>query len=131
RAGVEVVEHAQVEGVDVEDGAVRAMRLGEGTRGSGARTVPADHVVVALGVSPATDLLAHTGLLSPSGALRPDERGQVVPGVWAAGDCCEVRSRNGFWTYAPLGTHATKAGRVVGENVAGGDLTFPGMVGSA
>lgn len=123
-AGVEVLEHSRVEGLEVEDGAVRALRLGE-------ESVAADHVVVALGVTPATDLLAHTGLLSPGGGLRPDERGQVVPGVWAAGDCCEVRSRTGFWTYAPLGTHAAKAGRVVGENVAGGDLRFAGVVGSA
>ncbi|MBE7324945.1 FAD-dependent oxidoreductase [Nocardioides sp. Y6] len=122
--GVEVVEHAAVTDLEVEDGRVAAVRLRE-------RSVPTDHVVVALGVVPATDLLAHTDLLSERGTLRPDETGRVAPGVWAAGDCCEVRTRDGAWTYAPLGTHANKAGRALGDQVAGGDLTFPGVLGTA
>src|SRR5690606_27640196 len=109
--GVEVVEDATVVGVEADDGRVVAAQVSDGSIG---RTLPTDHVVVALGVIPATDFLAHTDLLCERGALRPDDRGRVAPGVWAAGDCCEVRSLDGFWTYAPLGTHAVKAGRVLG-----------------
>ena len=123
-AGVEVLTHAEVVGLDVADGAVRGVRTADAL-------VPCEHVVVALGVTPATDFLDHTDLLSERGALQPDERGRVAPGVWAAGDCCEVLTHEGFRTYAPLGTYAVKAGRVVGENLAGGDLRLPGMLGSA
>ena len=33
--------------------------------------------------------------------------------------------------FAPLGTHANKQGRVVGENLAGGSASFGGVVGTA
>lgn len=126
RAGVRVVEHASVEGVEVAAGTVTGVRT-DGT------TYACEHVVVALGVRPATEFLAGTGLLQPrNGALRPDSAGRVADRIWAAGDCCEVRERGtGDWVYAALGTHATKAGRVVGENLGGGEATFGGAVGSA
>ena len=31
----------------------------------------------------------------------------------------------------PLGTHANKQGRVVGDNIAGGDARFSGVLGTA
>lgn len=126
RAGVQVVEHAPVDGLEVVDGAVRGVR-------SGSTTYACDHVVVALGVRPATDFLAGSGLLHPRHqALRPDASGRVAERVWAAGDCCEVRERaTGDWIHAALGTHAAKLGRVVGENLGGGSATFGGIVGSA
>ena len=33
--------------------------------------------------------------------------------------------------YVPLGTHANKQGRVLGTNLAGGDVVFPGVVRTA
>ena len=125
RAGVEVHLDTEVDDLEVHDGVVTGVRIGDDV-------LAAHHVVVALGVRPATPFLAHTDLLQPNGALRPDERGQVAPGVWAAGDCCEVQARPiGEWVYVPLGTHAVKCGRIVGENLGGGDLTFGGVVGTA
>jgi NADPH-dependent 2,4-dienoyl-CoA reductase/sulfur reductase-like enzyme len=90
----------------------------------------ADLVVVAIGVRPATGFLEGTGLeLSAVGALRPDAHGRVVDHVWAAGDCCEVRRRiDDLPVFRPLGTHATKAGRALGDSLAGGSLAFPGVV---
>jgi len=55
-----------------------------------------------------------------------------VPGVWAAGNCVEsfhLVSRRPF--YIALGTVANKQGRVAGINIAGGQGTFPGVVGTA
>jgi NADPH-dependent 2,4-dienoyl-CoA reductase/sulfur reductase-like enzyme len=52
-------------------------------------------------------------------------------GVWAAGDCVEVWDRVArTWQHVALGTHANKQGRVVGLQLTGGDLTFPGVVGT-
>lgn len=125
RAGVEVHQDSEVEELEVHEGVVTGVRVGDDV-------LAAHHVVVALGVRPATDFLTHSDLLQDNGALRPDERGQVAPGVWAAGDCCEVKARPlGEWVYVPLGTHAVKLGRVVGENLAGGDLEFGGVLGTA
>jgi NADPH-dependent 2,4-dienoyl-CoA reductase/sulfur reductase-like enzyme len=53
----------------------------------------------------------------------------VAEHVWAAGDCCEVRRRiDDRWVFRPLGTYANKHGRALGDSLAGGALTFDGMV---
>jgi NADPH-dependent 2,4-dienoyl-CoA reductase/sulfur reductase-like enzyme len=125
QAGAVVVENAVVDGLTVSDGWVRTVHT------AGGDAYPCDLLVVALGVAPVTEFL--TGLaLGDSGGLLADPRGAVAPGVWAAGDCCEVRHRlTESWTYLPLGTHANKAGRVVGSNLAGGSLRFDGVLGTA
>ena len=85
-AGVEVVENAEVAGVSTDDGWVRSVRS------TGGDSYPCDLLVLALGVTPVTEFLS--GLpLGDSGGLLADPRGAVAPGVWAAGDCCEVRHR--------------------------------------
>lgn len=126
-AGVEVLLGSAVDGVEQDgDGKLVSVR-------AGSQRVPADHLVVALGATPATEFLADSGVpLSERGALRPDAFGRVSPGVWAGGDCCEVRHRlTDAWSYLPLGTHANKMGRAIGENLGGGELAFPGALGTA
>lgn len=122
-AGAEVVLGAEVTGLDTEDGRVTGVRWDGGSR-------EADLVVLAIGVRPATDFLAGSGLeMADNGALRPDPHGRVAEHVWAAGDCCEVRRRiDGAWVFRPLGTYATKHGRALGDTLAGGSLSFDGMV---
>ena len=122
-AGVELVLGAEVTGLEVDEGRVTGVRWDGGQR-------DADLVVVAVGVRPATGFLAGTGLpLTEGGALRPDAHGRVADHVWAAGDCCEVRRRiDDAWVFRPLGTHAAKHGRALGDSLAGGSLAFPGMV---
>jgi NADPH-dependent 2,4-dienoyl-CoA reductase/sulfur reductase-like enzyme len=52
--------------------------------------------------------------------------------VWAAGDCVESHHRLlGRGVNVQLGTHANKQGRIAGVNAAGGDLAFPGVIGTA
>jgi pyruvate/2-oxoglutarate dehydrogenase complex dihydrolipoamide dehydrogenase (E3) component len=127
-AGAEVVLGVEVTGLDVEGNRVTGVRW-EGDRRD------ADLVVLAIGVRPATAFLTDAGLadagieLSGTGALRPDAHGRVAEHVWAAGDCCEVRRRiDDRWVFRPLGTHATKHGRALGDALAGGTLAFPGIV---
>lgn len=125
-AGAELVLGAEVTGLDVDGDRVTGVRWDDGSR-------EADLVVVAIGVRPATAFLADTGVeLTEAGALRPDPHGRVVDHVWAAGDCCEVRRRiDDQWVFRPLGTHATKHGRALGDSLAGGSLAFDGMVDTA
>ena len=54
-----------------------------------------------------------------------------LPGVFAAGDCAEaLHLVTGKPAYIPLGSTANKQGRVAGENAAGGQAIFGGIVGT-
>ena len=112
--------------MDVEEDEVVGVHWTGGSR-------PCDLVVLALGVQPSTGFLADSGIpLGHQGALSPDSRGHVTERVWAAGDCCDsVRRLTGDRQYRPLGTHANKLGRALGENLAGGRLTFDGILETA
>jgi NADPH-dependent 2,4-dienoyl-CoA reductase/sulfur reductase-like enzyme len=98
-------------------------------------TYPADVVVLGLGVRPNARLAREAGL--PTGAfggLLTDDRQRVdgYANIWAGGDCVEVLDRvTGRRVHSALGTHANKHGRVIGTNIAGGDLVFPGVVRTA
>lgn len=98
-----------------------------------AGSYPADVVILGLGVTPNTALAREAGLpLGEAGGLLTDDRQRVTDTIWAGGDCVEVRNRiTGQFQCIPLGTHANKHGRVIGENIGGGDLRFPGVVGTA
>ena len=53
-------------------------------------------------------------------------------GVYAAGDCVESHHRLlDRPVNVQLGTHANKQGRIAGVNLTGGDLAFPGVIGTA
>ncbi len=100
----------------------------------GDRELPADVVVMGLGVRPEVTLAEDAGIpIGPSGAIATDARMATrVPGVWAAGDCAESLHRISHRPVAiALGTHANKQGRVVGTNLAGGAARFPGVIGTA
>lgn len=96
--------------------------------------LPADLVVLGLGVAPNSTLAAAAGIdTGVKGAIRVDARQRTsVDGVWAAGDCCEsfhlVARRP---VHIALGTVANKQGRVAGINLGGGYARFPGVVGTA
>lgn len=127
RAGVTVLHGSQLEGVEVGAGGSVVAAL------AGAHRIPADVVALGLGAVPNSEIAATAGLaLGAFGGLLPDARQQVADGVWAAGDCCESMERHaGRRVYVPLGTHANKQGRVAGENLAGGDARFGGVLGTA
>ena len=98
------------------------------------RTLPADLVILGLGVRPNATLAAEAEIpLGEKGGIKVNERMQTaVEGIWAAGDCVEsfhLVSRKPF--YIALGTVANKQGRIAGINLGGGYATFPGVVGTA
>jgi NADPH-dependent 2,4-dienoyl-CoA reductase/sulfur reductase-like enzyme len=126
--GIEVRTSAHVDGLDTADGRVRAVVTPDGE-------LPADIVVLGLGVRPNTQLAAEAGIrLGVTGGLRTDLRMRVAGAddVWAAGDCVQtVHLISGQPVHVPLGTHANKQGRVAGINIGGGYATFPGVIGTA
>jgi NADPH-dependent 2,4-dienoyl-CoA reductase/sulfur reductase-like enzyme len=98
------------------------------------RKIPADLVILGLGVEPNSDLAADAGIeVGVQDAIVVDRRQRTsVDGVWAAGDCCQSRSIvTGGPLYVALGTVANKQAMVAGINMAGDYATFPGVVGTA
>jgi NADPH-dependent 2,4-dienoyl-CoA reductase/sulfur reductase-like enzyme len=98
------------------------------------QVIPADLVVLAIGVKPNTDLAQAAGLsLGKTGAIAVDARMETnIPGIFAAGDCVETIDRvSGQPTWMPLGDIANLQGRVAGENAASGNARFPGVFGTA
>jgi NADPH-dependent 2,4-dienoyl-CoA reductase/sulfur reductase-like enzyme len=118
---------------------VAEIETGAGGRAVGVRTasgrrLPADVVVLGLGVRPNVALAREAGIpLGTSGGIAVDHRMRTkVAGVWAAGDCVEsVHRLSGDRVVVALGTHANKQGRVAGINIGGGYATFPGVIGTA
>lgn len=97
------------------------------------RTLPADLVLVATGAKPNSDLAREAGLpLGVKGAIKVDDHMRTAAEhIWAAGDCVEtVQLVTGqpFWT--SLATVSSKQGRVAGTNIAGGDASFAGTLGT-
>lgn len=121
-----LARHEPVAFMQDAGGAVTAVETTEGV-------IPVDMVLCAVGVVPNTALAEQAHIpVGKSGAIRTDRRQQTdVEGIFAAGDCAEVFHQvSKDWVHVPLGDVANKQGRVAGENAAGGDALFHGIVGS-
>ena len=97
------------------------------------RELPADVVILSLGIRPRVELARKAGLkIGETGAIWVNERMETsAEGVYAAGDCAETTHRvTGKRVWIPLGSTANKQGRVAGINVCGGHETFSGVLGT-
>ncbi|MFO7698246.1 MAG: FAD-dependent oxidoreductase [Anaerolineae bacterium] len=125
-------------GVTVYVGEAPHVLVTAGRRVSGvqlsAGVLPTDMVVLGTGALPNSELAGAAGIpLGFQGSVRVDGTMRTaVPGVWAAGDCAETVHRvTGRPYWVALGTVANKMGRIAGLNLTGGDVTFPGVLGTA
>jgi NADPH-dependent 2,4-dienoyl-CoA reductase/sulfur reductase-like enzyme len=98
------------------------------------QSLPADFVILGMGVKPNSELAAAAGIKMGAGnaiCVKKDLT-TSVPHIWAAGDCAEsyhiIKQQQVF---VPLGTVASKHGLVAGINISGGDAEFPGVLGTA
>jgi NADPH-dependent 2,4-dienoyl-CoA reductase/sulfur reductase-like enzyme len=96
------------------------------------RRFEADAIFSVVGTAPATQFCRGEIDMEKNGAIKTDRRGQTShPDVFAAGDCATVFHRLfGRSVYYPLGSTANKMGRIAGINMTGGDVVFPGIVGT-
>jgi len=125
--GVALYRREKLEGFEEGKGRVAAVITNQ-------RKLPADMVILGLGVQPNSELAAAAGIpLGVKNAIKVDDRMRTeIPGIWSAGDCVQSHhlvSRRPF--YVALGTVANKQGRVAGINIGGGRAVFPGAVGTA
>lgn len=97
------------------------------------RTIPAQMVIVAVGVRPNVELARDAGLaIGPSGCIAVNEYMQTSdPCIYAGGDCAENTHRvSGAKIFAPMGSTANKHGRVIADNIYGYMVKYPGVLGT-
>lgn len=93
-----------------------------------------DLVFMAVGVRPDTSLAENLGLrIGETRAVWTDKRMRTsMENVYAVGDVAEtVNLVTGRRDWIPLAPAANKMGYVAGSNIAGMDIEFPGVVGTA
>lgn len=93
----------------------------------------ADMVIMATGVRPNVELAAKAGVqLGSTGAIAVGATMLTnITDVYACGDCVETYSLiTGKPVYRPLGSTANKTGRIAGDSVTGGTLTYHGNLGT-
>jgi NADPH-dependent 2,4-dienoyl-CoA reductase/sulfur reductase-like enzyme/rhodanese-related sulfurtransferase len=115
--------------VEATDGAATGVRLADGTR------IPADLVVLGLGVRPNTSLASAAGLaIGASGGIATDEHMRTSDSdVYAVGDAAEYAvGATGRRGRVALAGPANRTGRLAGEHAAtGGGRDAPAAWGTA
>lgn len=97
------------------------------------RKLPADIVIMSVGIRPDTKLARHAGLrIGPSGGISVDEFMQTSdPKIFAAGDCVESMNLvTGKPMVFPMGSAANKEGRAAGANAMGRRIAVKGFTGT-
>jgi NADPH-dependent 2,4-dienoyl-CoA reductase/sulfur reductase-like enzyme len=136
-AGERVADRLAEKGVTLHLGtAVDALAGGEAIEAveAGEERLAVDCALVGIGIRPNTGFLDGTGVeRGESGAVAIDEYGRTNrEGVYAAGDCAEMRHTvTGDSDWVPLGLTANRAGRAIGQTVAGTPTPVGAIAGTA
>jgi NADPH-dependent 2,4-dienoyl-CoA reductase/sulfur reductase-like enzyme/rhodanese-related sulfurtransferase len=96
--------------------------------------VPADMVILGLGVRPESTLARNAGLnIGERGGIKVDAHLQTsAPNVWAVGDVIEVRQPvSDSQTLIALGGPANRQGRIAADNIFGKVERYKGTFGTA
>lgn len=98
------------------------------------RRLPADVVILGMGVKPESSLAKAAGLeIGERGGIRVNERMQTSdPTIYAVGDVVEVRDAiTGAWSLIPLAGPANRQGRIAADNIMGRIASYNGTQGTA
>ena len=98
------------------------------------KAIPADIVVMGIGVRPETTLAKTAGIAigERGGILVDDQMRTSVPDIFAVGDAIEVRDHvTGAQSLVALAGPANRQGRIAAEVIAGRDARFRGTQGTA
>lgn len=116
-----------VEGFEEKDGGVDVLLKDRAP-------LHADMVILAIGVTPDTTLAKEAGLeLGIKGSIVVNDRMETsVPDIYAAGDAVQVKHYvTGEDTLLSLAGPANKQGRIIADNICGGDSRYLGSQGSS
>ncbi len=118
---------SSVTGFHEENGQIVTLLAGEDG-------IPADMVLLAIGVSPDSRLAREAGLeLGLKGSIAVNDRMETsAPDVYAVGDAVQVRHLvTGENAVIALAGPANKQGRIAADNICGGDSRYRGSLGSS
>ncbi|MDZ7698177.1 MAG: FAD-dependent oxidoreductase [Deltaproteobacteria bacterium] len=93
-----------------------------------------DMVLVAIGVTPNSEIAAEAGLkLGPDDAISVDRHLLASdPDIYSAGDCADAyHAVTGKKTWIPLALRANRAGWAVADNLSGKDTALEGVAGTS
>ncbi len=129
------VRHLEKKGITVLTGTKLNGVTGE-ERAEGVQTdkglLPADVVILSIGIRPNTGFLQDTGMEMFKGTILVDAKmATSVPDVYAAGDCAMVKNRlTGERQWSPMGSSANMEGRTLALSLGGRDVSYPGVLGT-
>ena len=122
--GVKVFTGEKVVKIDTISGTVLTDK---GTSLSG------EMVIASAGVRPQVTLAKQAGAaIGTTGAIKVNAQMETsVKGIYAVGDCAESYFLiDGTPCYRPMGSTANKTGRIAGDSITGGNLSFRGILGT-
>ncbi len=102
-----------------QDGRVAGLETASGVR------IPADLVVVGVGIAPNTEIAQAAGLAVDNGIVVDERLEASVPGIYAAGDVARFYSPT-FERHIRVEHYdvAVRHGKIAGENMAGAEIPF-------
>jgi len=127
KQGVKLELGYMVQGFADRDGGVDVLL-------DGGKTVHADMAILAIGVTPDTALAKEAGLeLGVKGSILVNDRMETsVPDIYAGGDAVQVKHRiTNEDMLISLAGPANRQGRIIADNICGGDSRYPGSLGSS
>ena len=125
--GVSLALGHTVEGFEEKDGGVDVLLKDE-------NPLHADMVILAIGVTPDTHLAREAGLkMGIKNSIAVNDRMETsVPDIYAAGDAVQVKHYvTGQDALISLAGPANKQGRIIADNICGGDSRYTGSQGSS
>ena len=125
--GIKLALGQTVEGFEEKDGGVDVLL-------KDAESLHGDMVVLAIGITPDTALAKEAGLeLGLKGSIVVNDRMETsIPDIYAAGDAVQVKHYvTGEDTLISLAGPANKQGRIIADNICGGDSRYLGSQGSS
>lgn len=135
----EVHEHLQMHGLGLHLGdGLKSIETGSDSAlqviTSSGLNLPADMVILSIGVCPNSQLAKDAGLeVEPRGHICTNRRMQTSdPDIYAVGDAVQIESSlTGKPTFLALAGPASKQGRIAADNIAGREMDFKGVLGTS
>ena len=124
KSGMKIMTGASVSAFRGE-GAVSAVMTDAGE-------IPADIVILSIGIRPATGFLRDTGIEMVRGAIVVDEHQKTnIEDIYAVGDCAMVKNRvTGEAQWSAMGSTANITARCLAKTLTGADSAYGGCLGT-